>query len=134
MNAWTRFLAATLALGAVGTASDLVTRSLWAADSGTAAADESAAPETGLPQPTLAANGAPVPAAGTPVVTAATLPPPDAGPGRFDKRTALIGGLLMLAAAAIGLTITFRALLHDMRGRRRRYRRRVRREPDSARA
>jgi hypothetical protein len=41
------------------------------------------------------------------------------------------GGLLVLALAAIGLTITFRSLLGDLRSRRNRYRRRAKREPRS---
>jgi hypothetical protein len=41
------------------------------------------------------------------------------------------GGLLLLALAAVGLTITFRSLLRDLRNRRNRYRRRAKREPRS---
>jgi hypothetical protein len=42
------------------------------------------------------------------------------------------GGLLVVALAAIGLTITFRSLLGDLRNRRNRYRRRAKREPRGA--
>ena len=41
------------------------------------------------------------------------------------------GGLLVIVLAAIGLTITFRSLLGDLRSRRNRYRRRAKREPRS---
>lgn len=47
---------------------------------------------------------------------------------RRDKVIAVGGGLLVIALAAIGLTITFRSLGTDLRDRKRRYRRRVHRE------
>lgn len=134
MSAWTRFLAAVLAFAAVAAASNLVSRSAWAADPPSASTNESATPTPSPPRSTTATTAAPAPGAPAPLASAGTLPAEGGGAGRFDRRTALIGGLLMLAAAAIGLTITFRALVHDMRSRRRRYRRRVRREPDNARA
>jgi Alphavirus glycoprotein J len=73
---------------------------------------------------------------------AAALPAPAAKPGATDPAqdpveptdTLLVfgGGLLVLALAAIGLTITFRSLLGDLRNRRNRYRRRAKREPRGA--
>jgi hypothetical protein len=53
-------------------------------------------------------------------------------PRTRDTVLAVSGGLLVVVLAAIGLTITFRSLGADMRGRKRRYRRRTRREPRSA--
>ena len=72
---------------------------------------------------------------------AAALPAPAPKPGATEPaqdpveptNTLLVfgGGLLVLALAAIGLTITFRSLLGDLRSRRNRYRRRAKREPRS---
>lgn len=52
-------------------------------------------------------------------------------PSTRDTALAVGGGLLVVVLAAIGLTITFRSLGADIRGRKRRYRRRTRREPRS---
>ena len=52
-------------------------------------------------------------------------------PATRDTEIAVGGGLLVLALAGVGLTITIRSLLQDMRGRKHRYRRRTRREPRS---
>jgi hypothetical protein len=72
---------------------------------------------------------------------AAALPAPAPKPGATEPAqdpveptdTLLVfgGGLLVLALAAIGLTITFRSLLGDLRNRRNRYRRRAKRETRS---
>jgi hypothetical protein len=74
------------------------------------------------------------------VPAAVPAPPPkstDADPAKAlvePTNTLLVvgGGLLVLALAAIGLTITFRSLLGDLRNRRNRYRRRAKREPRGA--
>jgi hypothetical protein len=52
----------------------------------------------------------------------------DDSPGTRDKVIAVGGGVLVVTLTALGLTITFRSLGTDMRGRKRRYRRRARRE------
>jgi hypothetical protein len=72
---------------------------------------------------------------------AAALPTPAPKPGAaepaqdpVEPTDALLvygGGLLVIVLAAIGLTITFRSLLGDLRSRRNRYRRRAKREPRS---
>lgn len=64
------------------------------------------------------------PARSTPVV--------DEQPRVRDTVLAAGGGLLVVVLAALGLTITFRSLRADLRGRKHRYRRRIRREPRGA--
>ena len=56
----------------------------------------------------------------------------DDTPRMRDTVLAAGGGLLVVVLAALGLTITFRSLRADLRGRKHRYRRRIRREPRSA--
>lgn len=53
----------------------------------------------------------------------------DDAPRTRDTVLAAGGGLLVVALAAVGLTITFRSLGADIRSRKHRYRRRIRREP-----
>ena len=50
-------------------------------------------------------------------------------PSTRDTALAVGGGVLVIVLAALGLTIPFRSLGADLRGRKRRYRRRTRREP-----
>lgn len=54
------------------------------------------------------------------------------GPTTRETVITIGGGLLVVVLAGVGLTITVRSLLQDMRGRRHRYRRRMKREPRSA--
>jgi hypothetical protein len=54
----------------------------------------------------------------------------DDTPVTRDKVIAVGGGALVVTVIALGLTITFRSLGADIRGRKRRYRRRARRETD----
>jgi hypothetical protein len=56
----------------------------------------------------------------------------DDRPRPRDTMLAVGGGLLVVVLAGLGLTITFRSLRADLRGRKHRYRRRIRREPRSA--
>jgi len=75
-----------------------------------------------------------------PATAALPSPPPKSGAAQPAQdpveptNTLLVfgGGLLVVALAAIGLTITFRSLLGDLRSRRNRYRRRAKREPRGA--
>ena len=53
----------------------------------------------------------------------------DDTPRTRDTVLAAGGGLLVIVLAAVGLTITFRSLGADIRSRKHRYRRRIRREP-----
>lgn len=92
----------------------------------------------------LAADQAGASASGGAPARSATAaePAPPAGPTAADPDKAIVeptdkllvfgGGLLSLALAALGLTITFRSLLGDLRNRRNRYRRRAKREPRGA--
>jgi hypothetical protein len=59
-------------------------------------------------------------------------PAEDEQPSGWDSEIAFGGGILALVLVGLGLTITIRSLLQDMRGRRHRYRRRTRREPRSS--
>ena len=79
-----------------------------------------AAPDVGAAEPDPVSNEQAPPA---PVA-------PDQ-PSTRDTEIAFGGGLLVLALVGVGLTITIRSLLQDMRSRRQRYRRRTRREPRS---
>jgi hypothetical protein len=130
MNAWTRFLPGVLALGAMITVSDLGTRALWAAES----AGKPAVATSSQPGQTTAVDAATATAAKAPAASPGTLSPRVVDSSGFKNGTGLAAALVFLVAAVVGLTITFRALIQDMRGRRRRYRRRVRRDADSARA
>jgi hypothetical protein len=90
------------------------------------AADDADANTSGQPQARSAPAAVPAP----PQKSA------DADPARAlaepsDSLLVVGGGLLVLALAAIGLTITFRSLLEDRRNRRNRYRRRAKRETRS---
>lgn len=92
----------------------------------------------------LAADQADASASGRAPARSATAaePTPPARPTAADPDKAVVeptdkllvfgGGLLVLALTAIGLTLTFRSLLGDIRDRRNRYRRRAKREPRSA--
>jgi hypothetical protein len=80
-----------------------------------------------------ALSGAPSkPAEQAPTRTSPPAPLLDNPPRPRDTVLAVGGGLLVVVLAAIGLTITFRSLRADLRGRRHRYRRRARREARSA--
>jgi hypothetical protein len=116
MRAWKRTLLVALAAGVVVATPHLGIRSAFAADSSPPAATELAAASQGGD---ASENAAPV--------------LPDT-PDSIQTFAALGGGLLVLGLAAVGLTITFRSLTREIRGRRNRYRRRVRRVPRDARA
>jgi hypothetical protein len=96
---------------------------------GTASLGSPAAFAADPAQPPNAAVQASQPRAAVKANAAPTLPDrPDA----FETAGALAGGLLVIGLAAFGLTITFRSLRQEIKGRRNRYRRRVRRETGSA--
>ena len=114
MRAWKKTLLVALAVGVVVAMPGPVTRSAFAA-------------EPSQPEATQ------LPTAGPGAIAPETAPPalPDT-PDALQTMGALGAGLLVLGLAAFGLTITFRSLAHEIRGRRNRYRRRVRREPRNA--
>jgi hypothetical protein len=114
MRAWKRTLLVALAAGVVVAIPNLGIRCAFAADPPQPQATE---------QPGVSQDAAP----------SETAPPelPDT-PDRMQTFGAMGAGLLVLGLAAFGLTITFRSLAHEIRGRRNRYRRRVRRDPRDA--
>jgi len=130
MRSWNRPLLAAILAGALATAVPLVA----------ANADDDAALETLLAQAdaraaenTRTQSQAPA-RPGRQAHPRAAQPAPALNdtPRTSDKVLAIGGGLLVVVLAAIGLTITFRSLGADIRGRKHRYRRRTRREPRSA--
>ena len=130
MRSWNRSLLAAILAGALSTAVPLVA----------ANADDDAALEALLAQADARADRdtrtqSQVPATpGPQAQPRAALPAPalNDAPRTGDKVLAIGGGLLVVVLASIGLTITFRSLGADIRGRKHRYRRRTRREPRSA--
>jgi uncharacterized protein GlcG (DUF336 family) len=130
MRSWTRSLLAAILAGALLTAVPLVAVNADGAselEALLAQADARAARET------RTQSKAPV-SPGPKVETRAAKPAPaiDITPRTADTVMTIGGGLLIFVLAAIGLTITFRSLGADIRGRKHRYRRRIRREPRSA--
>ena len=111
MRAWKKTLLALLSTAIAVTASGLGT--------GVAFADDPVQPPEPQAQATQAAQ--------TSRANAAVVPLDQ--PDFLDTAGALAGGLLAIGLAAVGLTITFRSLAADVKGRRHRYRRRVRRSP-----
>ena len=130
MRSWNRPLLAAILAGTLSTAMPLVA----------AGADDDAALNALLAQAdarsaakTRAQSQAPAkPGAQAKLTAARPAPVLDDKPRPRDTALAVGGGLLVVVLAAIGLTITFRSLRADLRGRRHRYRRRIRREPRSA--
>lgn len=114
MRAWKKTVLVALAVGVVVAMPDLATRSAFAAEPSQSEAAQLQA----------AAQGAAESDTARPAL-------PDT-PDSLQTVGALGAGLLVLGLAALGLTITFRSLSKEIRGRRNRYRRRVRREPRNA--
>jgi hypothetical protein len=104
VHTWKRTLLASALVVASAVTADVGTRTLRAAD------------------PTQAAHPEDATAQKAPAV-------PADDPSPLSTIGAAVGGVALLGLAGIGLTITFVSLRRDMRGRRNRYRRRVRREP-----
>jgi hypothetical protein len=115
LKALAALLAGLLALTVAGTSGQAV-----ADDAGSSAAGQSGAGSAAAESPAPAQSPKP----------GATEPAQDPVEPT-DTLLVFGGGLLVLALAAIGLTITFRSLLGDLRNRRNRYRRRAKRETRS---
>jgi 3-oxoacyl-ACP reductase-like protein len=118
LKALAALLTGLLAFTVAGTSGQAV-----ADDAGSNAAGQSGAGSAAAASPAPAQSPSPKPRAAE----------PEQDP--FEPTNTLLvfgGGLLVLALAAIGLTITFRSLLGDLRNRRNRYRRRAKREPRGA--
>jgi hypothetical protein len=130
MLSWIRFLLAAILAGTLFAAAPLVVANADGAaelEALLAQADARAARDTRRQSQAPASPG-------PKDETRAAQPAPalDNTPRTADTVMTIGGGLLVVVLAAIGLTITFRSLGADIRGRKHRYRRRIRREPRSA--
>jgi hypothetical protein len=108
MHAWSRGVLAALAISVSLGLPFAAPRNLQAADAPPAIADSQPAP---------------------PLLSPAT-----DDPDRMQTIGAFAGGLLVVCLTTAGLVITFKSLTSDIRGRRRRYHRRVRRDSHGAQA